>query len=171
MSDNKKESSVLGQIIVAVVVALLAGGTSPWWWQEFFGDKKSDPAPLPSNHSFKNDAISGKWVVIEKVKPEQGGWEIIWEFTANVSEKSLTLKGHKTRVNGKEPTRGEKKAVSIFNLTLDGVKAEGTFEETNYRNETLRGNIKMMFAGDFMSLSGRVFQGDEEVGTFTGNKQ
>lgn len=36
MSNNKKESSALGQIFVAVAVALLAGGTAPWWWDKIF---------------------------------------------------------------------------------------------------------------------------------------
>lgn len=181
MPDSKKEGSVLGQIVVAVVVALLAGGTAPWWWQEVLGDKSKDDASTPAptetsnsgkvDSSFNYDSISGNWIVIEKLKPEQGSWEIMWEFVADVYENTLTLRGNKIRVNGKEPSLGEKQALSIFKLTLDGLQAEGTFEETNYRNETLRGNIKMTFANDFKSFSGRVFQGDEEVGTFIGNKQ
>ena len=39
MSINKKENSVVGQILATVLIALIAGGTAPWWWEPFFGNK------------------------------------------------------------------------------------------------------------------------------------
>jgi hypothetical protein len=90
-------------------------------------------------------SVSGTWLVVEKVKPEQGGWEIVWLYDAIVRDDTLEMKGRKTRVDSKEPTSGEKMALSIFNLSLKGLKAEGKFEEENYRGEILRGDIKMIF--------------------------
>jgi LCCL domain len=36
MSNDKKDSSVVGQIAVGILVALIAGGTSPWWVDKLF---------------------------------------------------------------------------------------------------------------------------------------
>ena len=41
MSNDKKESSVVGQIAVGILVALIAGGTSPWWVDKFFTQPNS----------------------------------------------------------------------------------------------------------------------------------
>ena len=41
MSNDKKESSVVGQIAVGILVALIAGGTSPWWVDKFFSQPNS----------------------------------------------------------------------------------------------------------------------------------
>jgi hypothetical protein len=43
MSNDKKESSVLGQVAVGVLVALIAGSTSPWWWDKLFPQSSSSP--------------------------------------------------------------------------------------------------------------------------------
>ena len=49
MSGDKKDGSILGQIILAVTVALLAGGSAPWWWDKFFPIAKTPvPTPTPS---------------------------------------------------------------------------------------------------------------------------
>jgi hypothetical protein len=189
MSGDKKDGGILPQIMVPVAVALLAGGSAPWWWDKIISPLLTPPSPLltptplpqtptplpqtpiPTQTAVTYDSISGNWVVIENLKTEQGWWTIIWAFTADVYKTSLTLRGNKKRVNGKEPTLGEKQAIVIFKLTLDGIRATGAFEETNYRNETLQGTIEIVFANDFKSFSGRVFQGGEKVGTLIGNKQ
>jgi hypothetical protein len=119
MSGDKKDGGIWGQIIVAGVVAILTRGTSPWWWDKLVSPSRNPPSSLltptslppastPTQTAIRYDSISGNWVVIEKVKPEQGGWEIIWAFTADVYETSLTLRGNKKRVNGNEPILGEK---------------------------------------------------------------
>jgi hypothetical protein len=118
-----------------------------------------------------HNLIAGDWIVIEKVKPEQGGYNIIWLYTATVRSNILTMEGRKTRVNDKEPTSGEKDALSVFRLVLDELKAGGKFEEKNYRDEILQGNIEMFFDSDLTSLHGSVFQGGKEIATFTGSKQ
>lgn len=46
MTNGKKDSSVLSQILIPVTIALLVGGTSPWWWREFIA-KDNERFPLP----------------------------------------------------------------------------------------------------------------------------
>ena len=41
MSNDKKETSVVGQIAVGILAALIAGGTSPWWVDKLFPQPNS----------------------------------------------------------------------------------------------------------------------------------
>lgn len=61
MSGNKKESSIIGQIVVAVAIALLAGGTAPWWWDEFFVRNKATTFPSSKlDTSYLNSYLKSK---------------------------------------------------------------------------------------------------------------
>lgn len=136
------------------------------------------PAPTPEssipNERYKE--LTGTWSVTEKVQPKFGGYEIIWNYTATVVGKQLTLRGKKTVVN--EPgqtaqrklTDEEKRTDSVCILFLAGLRAEGTFEEKSPR-ETLAGTIKLHFADDLHSFAGTAETGGEETSTFMGARK
>jgi hypothetical protein len=42
VSEDRKRSGPIWQIIVGVTIAILVGSSSPWWWSEFFGGDKSE---------------------------------------------------------------------------------------------------------------------------------
>jgi hypothetical protein len=127
--------------------------------------RQEEPTALEYN------MIAGDWVMVENVKPEDGGYNIIWSYNATLQNGILTMRGRKTQVNNKEPTWGEKKALSIFRLTLDGFKAKGKFEEEDYKHEILQGNVEIIFDADLLSLRGSVLREGKEIATFTGSKQ
>ena len=54
----------------------------------------------------------------------------------------------------KDPTSGEKKAISICNLRFKGNQAEGECEELNYKSEVLTTDVKLIFQDDFKSVGG-----------------
>jgi len=82
----------------------------------------------------------GRWIVREIVLPSQGGWDITWEYQGVTRDNRWTGKGRKVRVNGKDPTQGEKAAVSI--LSLDsvlgaGISLRGEASEENFRGQVI----------------------------------
>ena len=135
-------------------------------------------APIPSISStlapqthLDYSLMEGKRLVVERFKLEQGGWEIIWEYEAKVSNRILTMRGRKTRINGQSPSEGETMAISTYKMTLENLNAEGELEETNYRNEVLHGLVKIIFAKNLKSFNGNVYQGNQEIANITGSKQ
>jgi hypothetical protein len=139
---------------------------------------KSTTAPSPSVQSQPNissipkyELAQGEWKIIENIKQEQGGYEIVWKYNASIFDDNLRMKGRKTIVNSKESTIGEKQAISVYNLTFKGHEAEGRFEEINYKNEILRGIAKITFDKDLKSFSGSLYQDGKEVSTLYGTKQ
>jgi len=120
--------------------------------------------------------LVGKWSVTEKVRPEYGGYEIIWSYDAFVQGNQITMTGKKTFVNerdepGQTKTRDltddEKATVSVCTIILAGFQGEGTFEEKS-PHETIRGNLKIRFSDNLMSFSGTA---GEDVSTIIGSKQ
>ncbi len=125
--------------------------------------------PNPDN---SRELASGEWVVNEEVIPELGGYDITWRFILRVDGKSLVGDGTKIRVDGEEPTRGERAARLTMVLTFNGLTAEGPIEEVNYRNETLTGHFKIHFSEDFSSFEGIFERKNGAVGaTLAGRKR
>ncbi len=118
----------------------------------------------------KYELVQGEWKIIENVKPEQGGYEIVWKYSSSIFDGNIRMKGQKKTVNSKESTVGEKQAISVYDLTLKGYEAEGRFEEINYKNEVLRGTIKITFDQDLKSFSGSLYQKGKEVSTLYGTR-
>lgn len=124
-----------------------------------------------SSSSIEYRLLEGKWLVVEKTKPEHGNLEIIWEYDTKVSNKVFMMRGRKTRVNGREPSTGESVVVSTYRIDIEDFNAKGEFEETNYRKEILRGLVKISFAKNLKSFNGTLYQGNQEIASMTGNKQ
>ena len=132
--------------------------------------KPPDPEPPKiSNHNF----LEGKWIVEERATSELENWKVItWDYDLKISNNTLKLEGRKIGVDGKEPTRGERLAVSILELEYDGFyQANGRFEETNYRGEVLQGAVKLDFATDLKSFNGVARGRSENTSSITGRKQ
>jgi len=112
-------------------------------------------------------------MVIEKVRPEHGGWEIIWLYDATVLGNQLTMQGRKTVVNEpsstqeKELTADEKATVSIYTLLLTGLEGEGTSEEKDSHGFVNRSDVKVSFAPDLMSFTGT----EGNVSALAGSRQ
>jgi hypothetical protein len=118
----------------------------------------------------KYELAQGEWRIIENVKLEQGGYRIVWKYNSNILDGNLRMKGRKIAVNHKESTIGEKQAISVYNLMFKGHKAEGEFEEINYKNEILRGVVKITFDKNLESFSGSLYQDGKEVSTLYGTR-
>ncbi len=116
--------------------------------------------------------LAGKWSVTEKVRPEYGGYEIIWSYDAFVQGNQVTMTGKKTLVyelgqtKMRDLTDDEKATVSVCTLILAGFQGEGTFDEKN-PHETIRGNLKIRFSDNLMSFNGTA---GEDVSTIIGSK-
>jgi hypothetical protein len=78
------------------------------------------------------------------------------------------MRGRKTRVNGREPSKGEIMAISTYRMDIEDFNAKGDFEETNYRKEILRGLVKISFAKNLKSFNRTLYQ---EIASMTRNKQ
>ena len=134
------------------------------------------PVTAANTPAIPYDQLAGTWKVIEKVRPEHGGWEIFWTYDAKVLGTSLTMEGKKTRVNDAGSTRerdltaDEKGTVSVFSLALNGPAAIGTFEERDSHGEIIHGNLRIQFARDLRSFSGSSLEGDAEVSALIGTK-
>lgn len=115
--------------------------------------------------------LSGKWMVIENVRPEHGGYEITWNYEATVLGSLLTMQGKKTLIDGHKPTVSEKATVSVYTLTLGGLEVEGTSDERNANGAILRSTLKIHFAENLMSFSGTLQSGGADISTLNGNKQ
>jgi hypothetical protein len=122
------------------------------------------------------DQLAGTWKVIEKVRPEQGGYEIFWTYDSKILGTSVTMEGKKTRVNDpgstreRELTADEKGTVSVYSLALNGPAAIGTFEERDSHGEIIHGNLRIQFARDLKTFSGSCLEGDTEVSGIIGTK-
>jgi hypothetical protein len=171
-------------IVVGVGICGVLIGLVYTVYDHHFKSDASDPTPsLQPNSSPGNQptsslsslpeyrSLEGKWLIVEKVKPEHGNWDVIWEYDAKVSNKVLMMRGRKTRVNGREPSKGEIMAISTYRMDIEDFNAKGDFEETNYRKEILRGLVKISFAKNLKSFNGTLYQGNQEIASMTGNKQ
>ena len=70
MSNEKKESGVVGQIAVGILVALIAGGTSPWWWDKFFGNGQPPlQTKLPTSPTSSQTPESQALCQYKKIEP------------------------------------------------------------------------------------------------------
>jgi hypothetical protein len=115
--------------------------------------------------------LKGKWVIAERVRKEDGGYEIIWSYDATILGNVLTMQGRKTSINDKKPTKSEEAAVSVYAVALNGLHGEGTANEKNSRGEILRTTLTIDLAENFMSFSGSLRSGATEVSKITANKQ
>jgi hypothetical protein len=166
-------------IVVSVGICVALVGLVYTVYDHHFRSDASAPTPslqpspsIDANSSpMEYRSLEGKWLVVEKTKPEHGNLEIIWEYDAKVSNKVLVMRGRKTRVNGREPSKGESIVVSTYRIDIEDFNAKGEFEETNYRKEILHGLVKISFAKNLKSFNGTSYQGNQEIASMTGNKQ
>jgi hypothetical protein len=67
---------------------------------------------------------------------------------------AFILEGMKERVNGKEPTSGEKQAASVASMVFKDGKLIGERRETNFRGEVIRSSVELDVDPDGMSFLG-----------------
>jgi hypothetical protein len=120
--------------------------------------------------------LAGKWSVTEKVRPEYGGYEIVWIYDAVVLGSQVTMQGKKSVVNEpssaqeKELTPDEKGTVSVYTFVLAGLQGEGSFEEKDSHGLVTRGDLKLEFAPSLVSFTGTEGSG-ANVSSLMGSKQ
>jgi hypothetical protein len=176
--------------IVAALAGLAIIGISVWL---FFAPGRGPttantqtPSPAPTSapqHSNipieRYKELKGNWMVIEKVDPKYGGWEIIWDYKATVLGAMLTMGGKKTKVNdpdsvnvkARELDADEKATVCVYTLTLQGLDAEGTSEERIGDGPVLKSTLKLHFDDNFSSFSGSLMSGGSDVSSLMGSRQ
>lgn len=107
------------------------------------------------DRSYDYAQAEGEWRIVERAESDNLEWKhMTWAFTFNVEGKHLRGDGRKIRVNGNEPTSGEKQARLTLNLTFSGLKAEGNAIEINHRNERFESVFELLFSDDFSSFEG-----------------
>ena len=103
--------------------------------------------------------LRGHWEVVERPVRTGQGWDnIVWRYQIGGEGDEVTVAGRKVKVDGKEPTRGEKAAKTAGTLKLVGSKALGVVMETNFRGQQLRGRWEMEVSDGGKSFSGTVFE-------------
>jgi hypothetical protein len=160
MSNEKQSNKVA--IIVALIpaVAVVIGALIANWDKVFPNQSLCSVIAL----------TQGEWEITEQLKSQKDSTKIFWIYQSNILNNTLRMRGKKIKVNDKEPTESEKKAISVFNLTFKGYQAEGEFEESNSKDNVLRGTVKINFSEKLTSLSGHLYENGREVSTLVGNK-
>ncbi|MGB3121705.1 MAG: hypothetical protein WBE58_22965, partial [Verrucomicrobiales bacterium] len=97
----------------------------------------------------------GRWSIREIVLPAQGGWDISWDYQIRLSNDGLSAEGRKIRVNGKDPTKGEKATVSLLSLDRPAGLSpllQGVGRERNVRGDIISTSLIGAAASDGGSL-------------------
>jgi|GEM_PF-4262205 len=129
---------------------------------------KSAPAPRPMASA---PDLSGSWLIRETVVPEKGGWRIDWIYDASRIGDLWSARGRKVGVNGNEPTRGEKLAVSdIAVRPRAGLSFQGNAVEVNHRGEELPFEVFLEFGEEGRSLAGQLWEDGKKVSDLVGTK-
>jgi hypothetical protein len=121
------------------------------------------PSPVPE--------VKGKWRITENGKLKGGSLEIVWDYSSNVVNGNIRMRGTKVKVNDKSASSSEKQAISVYNLTLKDNQAEGDFEESNYQGKVTRGKVKLNFTENFTLVSGYLENDGGEGSTLLGEKK
>ena len=125
--------------------------------------------PNPQN-PIPEQLAEGQWEIVEKLTIKDKSLNIVWRYIPSIEGNALILKGRKVKVDYKNPTSGEKKAVSICTLKLKEKKAEGGCKEFNDQGDLLETSVKLEFSDDFRSVTG-YFEKDGRRGPrLTGTK-
>jgi hypothetical protein len=132
--------TAIGTIIGGVLTGLIAKPPSP--------TEPILPTPVPPS------LAQGEWEIIEKVTIREKNVDIVWKYKPNIKENTLRLRGQKMKVDYKDPTSGERKAISVCNLKFKGNQAEGECEESNAKGDVLITDVKLIFQDDFKSVTG-----------------
>lgn len=115
---------------------------------------------------------AGNWIITEQVIPEKGNYKIDWIYQFSQNGASLEATGRKVRVNGEEPTRGEKVAVSEFHLRHVGNgDYEGSAHEVDFRGVESRATLRVRFGSDGRTLIGDLREGDWITSRISGSFQ
>ena len=116
------------------------------------------------------ESVLGTWAVVESVEPKFGQFQIEWEYVATETKEGIVFVGKKTKVNGKEPTPGEKQAVSnvLFNDLLPS--SIGFVEEVNFRGESLQSVLQVQFEPSFLRFHAANWNESELVSRLKGSK-
>ena len=116
------------------------------------------------------ERVLGTWAVVESVEPKFGQFQIEWEYVATETKKGIVFVGKKTKVNGKEPTPGEKQAVSnvLFKDLLPS--SIGFVEEVNFRGERLQSVLQVQFEPSFLQFHAANWNESELVSRLKGSK-
>jgi hypothetical protein len=160
-----------------------------WWPSEF--DTEAAPKTLPSSARVDTvllspatstgsqndiarrvsfDKADGTWRVVEKVRPEKGGYEIVWDYTATLSEGAILFEGRKVLVNNKTPTKGEAEARSRIKVLAGSINFEGEVDEVNHKGDHLKSTMKLFFNPSFQAFSAQNFEDGVMVSELTGTK-
>lgn len=136
--------------------------------RESVAETKSEPAPRPMASA---PDLSGSWLIRETVVPEKGGWRIDWIYEASRVGDLWSARGRKVGVNGNEPTRGEKLAVSdIAVRPSEGMSFRGNSVEVNHRGEELTAEVYLEFGEGGRSLAGQLWEDGKKVSDLVGTK-
>ncbi len=117
-----------------------------------------------------SDKAVGTWRVVEKVRPEKGGYEIVWDYTATLSEGAILFEGRKVLVNNKNPTKGEAQARTRINVLAGSINVEGDVDEVNHKGDHLKSTMKVFFNPSFQAFSAQNFEDGVMVSELTGTK-
>lgn len=91
MSDEKKEGSLLTQILVPVVITFLVGGTAPWWWNRFFQSINVEVPSFPNispSPSANSQQTKSTPTAIEQVKNDP---DLNLQFTFQECQRSSNI--------------------------------------------------------------------------------
>jgi len=117
-----------------------------------------------------SDKAVGTWQVLEKVRPEKGGYEIVWTYTATLSEGVILFEGRKVLVNNKSPTKGDAQTRSHIHMLAESLNFEGDVDEVNHKGNHLKSRMKFFFDHSFQSFSAKNFENGVMVSELTGSK-
>lgn len=117
-----------------------------------------------------SDKAVGTWRVLEKVRPEKGGYEIVWNYTATLSKGAILFEGRKVLVNNKSPTKGDARARSCIYMLAESLNFEGDVDEVNHKGDHLKSTMKFFFDHSFQSFSAQNFENGVMVSELTGSK-
>jgi hypothetical protein len=170
-------AGIIGAGLIGVAVWLFAPALGSHAIESKNPSPTSAVSPSVSAPAVPLTRANGKWSVTEKVRPEYGGYEIVWTYDAVVLGSQLTMQGKKKIV--RQPSSSEdaklsadeKATVSVFTLDVTGLNAEGTYDETDSHNAHNRGTLKIHFSDRLESFSGVSQAGGSDVSTLMGSKQ
>jgi hypothetical protein len=142
------KDNIITAALIGAAGAIIAGVAAALITKSPISPEPIPPTPVPPS------LAQGEWEIIEKVTIREKNVDIVWKYKPNIKDNILRLRGQKIKVDYKDPTSGEKKAISVCNLKFKGNQAEGECEESNAKGDVLITDVKLIFQDDFKSVTG-----------------
>jgi hypothetical protein len=112
-----------------------------WTGRNQLGEEISRAEGQFQNETWKGPFQEGEWLVREVVVPQQGGWDIFWDFKFSSDESGIVGSGEKMSINNREPKVSERETVSRIKLSApdEAGRVEGTGVEVSGDKEIKTG--------------------------------